>query len=88
MLGAVANATALGCANLAFSMLADQGAKECKKHNLALEQFQRTRDKSNEDRMKPHEFIKKRLREKNEAKAYINNVDEGILECYCVFGKK
>ena len=86
--GAVANATAFGGANLAFSMLTDHGAKERKRHDLALEKLQRARDKWNMDRMKRLDFINKRLREKNEAKAYINNVDEAILEYYCVFGKK
>ena len=38
--------------------------------------------------MKRLEFIKKRLREKNEARAYINNVDDTILDYYRVFGKQ
>ena len=31
--------------------------------------------------MKRLDFINKRLLEKNEARAYINNFDEAILEC-------
>ena len=84
----VFSATACGGANLAFSMLTDHGGKERKRHDLALEKLQRARDKWNMDRMKRLDFINKRLREKNEAKAYINNVDEAILEYYRVFGKK
>ena len=38
--------------------------------------------------MKHLDFINKRLREKNEARAYINNVDEAMLEHYRVFAKK
>ena len=38
--------------------------------------------------MKHLDFINKRLREKNEARAYINNVDEAMLEHYHVFAKK
>ena len=38
--------------------------------------------------MKHLDFINKRLREKNEASAYINNVDEAMLEYYRVFAKK
>ena len=38
--------------------------------------------------MKRLDFINKRLREKNEAKAYINNVDEAIVEYYRVFAKQ
>ena len=38
--------------------------------------------------MKWLDFINKRLREKNEARAYINNVDEAMLEYYRVFAKQ
>ena len=38
--------------------------------------------------MKRLDFINRRLREKNEAKAYINNVDEAMLEYYRVFAKQ
>ena len=49
---------------------------------------QRARDEWNEDRMKRLDFINKRLREKNEARTYINNVDEAMLEYYRVFAKQ
>ena len=38
--------------------------------------------------MKRLDFINKRLREKNDAKAYINNVDEAMLEYYRMLAKK
>ena len=38
--------------------------------------------------MKRLDFINKRLREKNGARAYINNLDEAMLEYYCLFSKK
>ena len=69
-------------------MFTDYGAKERKGHDLAEEKIQRARDKQNENRLKRLDFINKRLREKNEAKTYINNVDEAMLEYYRVFGKK
>ena len=37
--------------------------------------------------MKRLDFINKRLREKNEIMAYINNVNEAMLEYYQVFAK-
>ena len=86
--GAVVNALAFSGTNFVFSRLTDHGAKEHKKHDLALEKLQRVRDKWNEDRMKRLDFINKRLREKNEARAYINNTDEAILEYYRVFPRK
>ena len=70
-------------------MLTDYGAKERKRHGLAEERLQRARGKWNEDRMKRLDFINKKLREKNEAKTYINNnVDEAMLGYYRVFAKK
>ena len=68
-------------------MVANHGAKERKRHDLALEKSQGTREKWNEDQMKQLDFINKRLREKNEARAYINNADEAMLEYYRVFAK-
>ena len=38
--------------------------------------------------MKIFDFINKRLRKKNEARAYINNVDEAMFKYYRVFGKQ
>ena len=86
--GAVVNALAFTSTNFIFSRLTDHGAKERKKNDLAKGKLQRARDKWNEDRMKRTDFVNKRLREKNEAKAYINNVDEAMFEYYRVFAKK
>ena len=38
--------------------------------------------------MKRLDFINERLREKSESRAYINNVDEAMLENYQVFAKQ
>ena len=38
--------------------------------------------------MKRLNFMNKRLHEKNEARTYINNVDEAMLEYYQVFAKQ
>ena len=50
--------------------------------------MKRARDEWNEDRLKQLDFISKRLREKNEARVYINKVDEAMLEYYRVFAKQ
>ena len=50
--GAVANATAFGGANLAFSKLTDHDAKERKRHDLAKEKLQKAMDKWNENQKK------------------------------------
>ena len=88
LLGAGINATAFASAILGFSMLRDDGEKEHKRHDLAFEKLQRARNEWNKDRMKRLYFISKRLREKNEARAYINSVDEVLLEYYRVFAKE
>ena len=86
--GAVVNALAFSGTNFVFSRLTDHGAEERKRHDLALEKLQRAWDEWNRDRMKRIEFMNRRLGEKNEARAYINNVDEAMLEYYRVFAKQ
>ena len=80
--GAVVNALVFSGTNFVFSRLTDHGEVERKRHDLALERLKRARDEWNKDRMKRLGFINKRLREKNEARAYINNGDEAMLEYY------
>ena len=82
------NALAFSGTNFVFNRLTDHGEEERKRHDLALEKLQRARDKWNEDRMKRLDFINKRLREKNETRAYINNVNEAMLAYYRVFAKQ
>ena len=80
VVGAVVNALAFSGTNFFFSSLTDHGAEERKRHDLALEKLQREREECNRDRMKRLDFINKRLREENEAKIYINNVDDAMIE--------
>ena len=82
------NALAFSGTNFVFSKLTDHGEEERKRHDLALQKLQMGRDEWNKDRMKRLKFINKRLREKNEARAYINSVDEAMLEYYRVFAKQ
>ena len=86
--GAVVNALAFSGTNFVFSRLTDHGVEECKRHDLALEELQRARDERNKDRVNCLDFINKRLREKNEARIYINNVDEAMLEYYRIIKPK
>ena len=88
LLGAGINVTAFAGASLRFSMLRSDGGKEPKRHDLALENLQRARDQWNEDRTKRLDFINKRLRQQNKARAYINDTNEAILEHYQIFAKK
>ena len=61
---------------------------EFKQHDLAQDKLHRTKFKWNEDRMTRLHFTNQRLRQKIEAKAYINNVDETMLEYHWVFAKR
>ena len=83
--GAVVNALAFTRTNFIFSRITGHGAKECKRYDLEQEQL---KNKWNEDRMKRLDFINKRLCEKNEARLYINNVDETVLKYYHIFAKR
>ena len=51
----------------------DHGVKEHKRHNFALEKFHLPNNKT-------IDFINKKLSQKNEAKACINNFDEAVVE--------
>ena len=86
--GAVVNALPFNGTNFVFSRITDHRAEERKRHDLAEEKLQRARDEWNRDRMKRLDFINRRLCEKNEAKAYISNVDEAMVEYHCVFTKQ
>ena len=86
--GAVVNALAFSGTDFVFSKLTDHGAEERKRHDLALEKLQRARDEWNRNLMKRLDFMNKRLREKNEARTYINNIDKSMLEYYQVFAKQ
>ena len=85
--GAVVNALAFSGNNFVFSRVTDHFAEERKRHDLALEKLQRARDEWNRDRMKRLDLINKRLRERNEARTYIKNVDEAMFEYYRIFEK-
>ena len=86
--GAAVNSLAFSGTNFVFSRVTNHGAEERKRHNLPLEKLQKARDEWNRDRMKRLDLINKRLRERNEARTYIKNVDEAMLGYYRVYAKK
>ena len=54
--------------------------KERKTHDFGTLKLQRAREKWNEDSMKGLNSINNRLREKNQARAYIDSVNEAMPE--------
>ena len=85
---AAVNALAFSGTNYLFSKFSDHGEAERKRHDLALEDLQRDRDKWKQDLLKRLDFINKRLRDKKEARDYIGNLDSAMLKYYKVFGVK
>ena len=61
---AAINALAFSGTNYIFSTFSDHGEAERKRHDLALEDLQRDRDKWNQERIERLDFINKRLRDK------------------------
>ena len=53
-----------------------------------MEEEQKARDRWNQERMERLDFINKRLRDKKEARDYIQNLDSAMLEYYRAFGVK
>ena len=78
----------LSAALILSSVFTDHCEEESKRHDLALEKLQRARDEWKRGRMKHLDFMNKRLLEKNEARTYIDNVDQAMLEYYGVFAKQ
>ena len=89
-IGASAAVNTLGFSeiNYIFSKLSDHGEAERKRHDIALEDLPRDRDKWNQERLKRLEFINKRLRDKKKARYYNGNLDSAMLEYCRVFGVK
>ena len=57
-------------------------------NDLEKEKLQGAKDKLNEDRIKRLNFSDKMLHQEKEAKAYISNVDESMLEYCRLFPKR
>ena len=71
-----------------FSKLSDHGKAERKRHDLAMENFQKDRDEWNKERLKRLDFINKRLRDQQHAKQAITDLEDGMREYYRVFGQR
>ena len=82
--GALLNALAFSGTNFFFSSLSDHGAAERKRHDLALEDLQKARDKWMKDRQERLDFINDRIRSQNEAASYLSNMDEAMKTYFLV----
>ena len=53
-----------------------------------MEEFQKDRDYWDKERLKRLDFINKKLREQQDAKQAITDLEDGMREYYQVFGQK
>ena len=86
--GAAINALAFSGSYYLFSKLSEHGEAEHKRHDLAMEKFQIARDHWNKEKQKRLDFINKRLREQQDARQAISNLEDGMREYYRVFSKR
>ena len=86
--GAAINALAFSGSSSLFSKLSDHGKAEWKKHNLAMEEFQKAKGEWNKERVKRLDFINKMLREQQDARQAITNLENGMREYYRVFSPR
>ena len=86
--GAAINLLAFSGSNNLFSKLSDHGQEKRKKHDLAIENFQKAKDEWNKKQMKKIDFINKRLHDKQHAKQAITDLEDGMREYYSNFGRK
>ena len=86
--GAAINALAFSGTNYLFSAFSDHGLAERKRHNLALEKLTKAREKYNEERLNHLDFINQRIREKQQGREYIQDLDAAMSEYARVFGRR
>ena len=66
--GAAINTLAFSGSNYLFSKLSDHGKVEHKRHDLAMEEFQKARDEWNKEQVNKLDIINKRLHEQQDAR--------------------
>ena len=78
--GTAINALAFSGSNYLFSKLLDHGKAKQKRHDLAMEDFQKVRDEWKKERVKRLDFINKRVREQQDARQAVTNLEDGMRE--------
>ena len=66
--GALINALAFSGTNAAFSLLGDHGGAERKRHNLAMEQLSKAREKYSEERQQRLDYLNKTISQQRHAR--------------------
>ena len=66
--GALINALAFSGTNAAFSLLGDHGGTERKRHDLAMEQLSKAREKYSEERQQRLDYLNKTISQQRHAR--------------------
>ena len=66
--GALINALAFSGTNAAFSLLGDHGGAERKRHDLAMEQLSKAREKYSEERQQRLDYLNKTISQRRHAR--------------------
>ena len=75
--GAAINALAFSGSNFLFSKLSDHGEEERKRHDKAIEELQKSQAEWVRKRQERLDFINSKLRERDEARKEIVDINEG-----------
>ena len=82
--GAAINALAFSGSNFLFSKLSDHGEEERKRHDKAIEDLQKSQAEWVQKRQERLDFINAKLRERDEARKEIVDINEGNRLYYLV----
>ena len=86
--GALINALAFSGTNAAFSLLGDHGGTERKRHDLAMEQLSKAREKYNKERQERLDYINNALRDQRHAKQTFSDLGVAMREYHEVTGNQ
>ena len=78
--GALINALAFSGTNAAFSLLGDHGGAERKRHDLAMEQLSKAREKYSEERQQRLDYLNKTISQQRHAKATFSDLGAAMRE--------
>ena len=86
--GALINALAFSGTNAAFSLLGDHGGTERKRHDLAVEQLSKAREKYSEERQQRLDYLNKTISQQRHARQTFNDLGIAMREYHEVTGKQ
>ena len=78
--GALINALAFSGTNAAFSLLGDHGKAEIQRHNLAMEQLSKAREKYSEERQQRLDYLNKTISQQRHARQTFSDLGVAMRE--------